>query len=73
MPSSPRRWREAGGAAESIVPMAGELAHVTAAEIAIYAATAADQGRAALHFYTYESDVDDAVWDAIAAAGEDDA
>lgn len=62
------RWQAAGADQDLSVPMAGEIAHATAAEIATYAATASTKGRSALHFYTYESDVDPAVWQAIGAA-----
>jgi hypothetical protein len=61
-------WTEAGGDRAKIVPMAGELASVTDDEIVAHAAEAATQGVQILHFYTYDDDVDDAVWSAIKQA-----
>jgi hypothetical protein len=58
-------WKDIGASPERIVPMAGELHHVTAAEIAQYAKVAAESGVDQLHFYTYESKVSDSVWAAI--------
>lgn len=58
-------WKSIGAEPGKIVPMAGELHHVTAAEIAQYAKVAAASDIAQLHFYTYESKVSDSVWTAI--------
>jgi hypothetical protein len=62
------QWHAAGADLAKIVPMAGELAHVKAADVTTYVQTAQAQGRSALHFYTYEDGIQQAVWDAIAAA-----
>ncbi len=59
-------WKKSGAPAERIVPMAGEIAYSTAAQISEYAAEASAQGISQLHFYTAEDGVKDAVWDAIA-------
>lgn len=59
-------WKAAGASGSRIVPMAGELASVSPSEIAEYAHTAAQQNVDQLHFYTCETSVKPAVWDAIA-------
>jgi hypothetical protein len=61
-------WTQTGGDKTRIVPMAGELAFSTAAEIKAYAAEAKTQGVGELHFYTHLPTVKQAVWDAIKAA-----
>jgi hypothetical protein len=61
-------WAKAGGAKNLIVPMAGELGSVTAAEIGRYVAEAKAQGVDSLHFYTWDSSVKPTVMAAIAAA-----
>ncbi len=61
-------WTTTGGAKEKIVPMAGELAHVTAAEINQYVSAAKAQGVSELHFYTHQDSVKDSVWNAIKSA-----
>lgn len=61
-------WSQAGGARSKIQPMSGELASITASEIALYAAEAAHQQIRTMHFYTAEASVKPAVWNAIAAA-----
>ncbi|HVZ50773.1 MAG TPA: hypothetical protein VG986_02325 [Pseudolabrys sp.] len=62
------RWEAAGGDRAKIVPMAGELAKVSASDIAAYAATAVANNVKTLHFYDYNDNVKQAVWDAIARA-----
>lgn len=59
-------WTAAGGKESTIVPMAGEIDKVTAAEIRQYAKAASDQGRSELHFYTYTGNVPGSVRQAIA-------
>jgi hypothetical protein len=59
-------WMQSGGEQGQIVPMAGELGSVTAAEIRAYAAEAASHQIDELHFYTYEDNVRDSVWAAVA-------
>jgi hypothetical protein len=59
-------WVATGGDKAKIVPMAGELAQVTAAEIGQYAEAAAAANISELHFYTHEPAVKEAVWQAIA-------
>ena len=61
-------WQQAGGSKSKIVPMAGELASVTAAEIREYVAEAKTQGIDALHFYTFSTGIAADVWTAIANA-----
>lgn len=61
-------WTAAGGTAARIVPMAGEIALVKAAEIAQYALAAEAAGRRELHYYTATGSVSDAVWAAIKAS-----
>jgi hypothetical protein len=61
-------WRQTGAPKEKIVPMAGELAHSTAADIDAYAKEAKAQGISSLHFYTYEDGVKESVWNAVARA-----
>jgi hypothetical protein len=61
-------WRSAGADPARIVPMAGEIAVATAAEIGAYAAAAATHDIPSLHFYAFEDDVRAAVWNAIARA-----
>lgn len=61
-------WTSAGGNRRQIVPMAGELGVSTAAEITAYASAAATAGVTALHFYTCEASVRDAVWRAVQQA-----
>jgi hypothetical protein len=61
-------WKQAGGDVAKIVPMAGEIALATAAEIRSHVATAAAKGVDSLHFYTAEPRVKPAAWDAIASA-----
>lgn len=60
-------WGAAGAERARIVPMAGEIALAKPPEIAEYADAAARHGIGALHFYTYDGNVDPAVWSAIAA------
>ena len=63
-------WSTAPGASgKKIVPMAGELAHSNAAEIAEYAAAAKASNIDALHFYAYSDSVAEPVWDAVKQAG----
>jgi hypothetical protein len=59
-------WETSGGSRTLIVPMAGELAHITAAEIKSYAEEATAQGISSLHFYTATPAVKSDVWKAIA-------
>ncbi|MBV9923795.1 MAG: hypothetical protein JOZ96_02045 [Acidobacteria bacterium] len=61
-------WAEAGANAKTIVPMAGEIALATAAEIRTHAAVAAENGIDELHFYTTTPGVTEEVWRAIAEA-----
>lgn len=63
-------WKAIGAPRDKIVPMAGELAFSTAAQINNYAEEAKRQGIASLHFYTATKDVKSAVWNAVAQAGE---
>lgn len=63
-----KHWTNAGGSAEKIVPMAGEIALTNAQAIKTYAAEAAAQGRNELHFYTSLPGISKAVWSAIAKA-----
>jgi hypothetical protein len=58
-------WREAGADAGTIIPMAGEIALATAAEIAAYGAAAVTHGIDELHFYTADGAVPDTVLQAI--------
>ncbi len=60
-------WNKCGANSDNIVPMAGELAHVTGEEIDVYAKKARAQSKS-LHFYTYEKPVTQGVWDAIRRA-----
>jgi len=60
-------WTQAGGAPGRIVPMAGEIAHATPAEINLYAQTAQTHGVTSLHFYTDEAAVPGPIWQAIGA------
>lgn len=62
-------WKAIGAPRDKIVPMAGELAFSTAAQINNYAEEAKRQGIASLHFYTATKDVKSAVWNAVAQAG----
>lgn len=62
-------WTQTGAAKDKIAPMAGELAHATAAEIDAYAREANAQGISSLHFYAAEERVKQSVWNAIARAG----
>jgi hypothetical protein len=62
------QWSDLGGDPAKIVPMAGELAHSTGDEIDRYVRAAATHDIDALHFYAYDDDVDDDVWDAIRRA-----
>jgi hypothetical protein len=59
-------WKAIGGDENIIVPMAGELAMATAAEIAEYVQAA--RNAPALHFYTYGSNVKASVWAAVKRA-----
>jgi hypothetical protein len=59
-------WEASGGAKNLIVPMAGELAQITAAEIRSYAEEAIAQGVSSLHFYNATPAVKPDVWQAIA-------
>ena len=61
-------WTQAGGDRGKIVPMAGELASSSAAEVRTYAREAATQQIDQLHFYTYEDAVKGPVWNAVASA-----
>jgi hypothetical protein len=61
-------WVQAGGAREKIQPMAGELRHVSGAEIGQYVAEANNQGITTLHFYTDEAGIGQDVWNAITQA-----
>jgi hypothetical protein len=61
-------WLQAGGDRTKIVPMAGELAHVTGAEIDAHVQEANAQSINRLHFYTYQDDVPDDVWQAVTTA-----
>jgi hypothetical protein len=61
-------WQDTGAPAENIVPMAGEIAHATAAEIDEYAAVATDSHIPSLHFYASEDGIGKDVWKAIARA-----
>jgi hypothetical protein len=60
-----KHWQNAGGAADKIVPMGGEIALTTPAKIAEYTGAAALADRSELHFYTAGQGVPDAVWAAI--------
>jgi hypothetical protein len=59
-------WKDCGASPAKIVPMAGEIAHVTPAEICEYAAVATESNVSALHFYACEDGIDKEVWKAIA-------
>lgn len=59
-------WEASGGSRNLIVPMAGELAHITATEIKSYAEEATAQGISSLHFYTATPAIKLDVWKAIA-------
>jgi len=61
-------WEAAGGEHDLIVPMAGELTKVTAAEIAAYAAKATSEGVEDLHFYADQPTVKAAVRAAVRRA-----
>jgi hypothetical protein len=61
-------WIQTGAFPGKIQPMAGELVHVTGAEIGQYAAEAMKENVPVLHFYTDENGIDPAVWNAIAQA-----
>jgi len=61
-------WTRAGGKMADIVPMAGDLAVVTADEIAAYAAAASARRISTLHYYCYNDNVPAAVWAAVAAS-----
>jgi hypothetical protein len=62
-------WGAAPGAAGKLIePMAGELAHSSAADIAEYASTAKARNREGLHFYTYSDSIAAPVLNAITAA-----
>lgn len=61
-------WKNTGGDPAQIVPMAGELAHATAAEINQYVAAAKSHNIEQLHFYCAEDGVKAAVWQAIKQA-----
>jgi hypothetical protein len=60
-------WEASGGSRNLIVPMAGELAHITAAEVKSYAEESTAQGISSLHFYTATPAVKPDVWKAIAS------
>lgn len=61
-----KAWSAApGGAGKTIVPMAGELAHPTAAEIAEYASAAKARNIDELHFYAYSDSIAASVWKAM--------
>lgn len=61
-------WVQAGGDQAKIVPMAGELLQVNAAEINEHVAAAKNAGIGSLHFYTDEPGISSGVWDAIEQA-----
>lgn len=61
-------WTQTGGAEAKIQPMAGELIHVSGAEITQYVTAAQNAGVRALHFYTDQSGINSGVWDAIRGA-----
>jgi hypothetical protein len=61
-------WTQAGGRPEQIVPMAGELAYATSAEIETYVSEARHHNIDDLHFYTATDGVKAPVWQAISAA-----
>lgn len=61
-------WVQAGGAREKIQPMAGELRHVSGAEVGQHVGEANNQGITTLHFYTDEAGITQDVWNAIAQA-----
>jgi hypothetical protein len=61
-------WTKTGGDRTKIVPMAGELASSTAAEICAHVKEAQAQAIDALHFYAYEASVKAGVWSAVAKA-----
>lgn len=61
-------WTQSGGVPAKIQPMAGELIHVTGAEITAYVTAAQNAGRPALHFYTDETGINSGVLDAIRQA-----
>lgn len=61
-------WTASGGAANLIVPMAGELEMVTGAEVDQYVQAAAGRGITELHFYAWSSKVKKDVMDAISRA-----
>jgi hypothetical protein len=61
-------WTQTGGDRTKIVPMAGELGQVTSEEIDAYASEAAVRAIRTLHFYAFDDEVDDSVWDAIQRA-----
>jgi len=60
-------WTEVGAPPETIVPMGGEIAHSTAAQIHQYASAATTHGVRSLHFYTATPQVHSEVWAAIAS------
>jgi hypothetical protein len=61
-------WESAGAEHDLIVPMAGELDKVTAAEIRAYAAKATSEGVEDLHFYADQPSVKPAVRAAVRRA-----
>ena len=61
-------WVDAGGDQARVVPMAGELRRVNAAEIAQHVAAAQNADVQSLHFYTDEPGISSGVWDAIKQA-----
>ncbi len=61
-------WTQAGATPSLIAPMAGEIALAKPDEIEQYAAAVLAANVPSRHFYTAESDVSPAVWDAISQA-----
>jgi hypothetical protein len=59
---------QAGGDRAKIVPMAGELAHSTAVEMDAYVSEALAESIEQLHFYTYNPEVQNTVWDSVKRA-----
>lgn len=60
-------WQEVGASPGIIVPMGGEIAYSSAAEIGQYAGAASAHGIRSLNFYTATPGVHAEVWAAIAA------
>lgn len=61
-------WSKAGGEPGRIIPMGGELGSSDPSEVDAHANQAAKNGIRSIHFYSWQNDVSQPVWQAVAAA-----